>query len=247
MRLRHLQQGEGRVIAEAGQIRLERPASTTAAYSNAQIDEYGQGTFPYAPPCRLSLRARFSHPAPSLIGTAGFGFWNAPVQTGLRLPKVAWFFFGSPPLQIALAQDQRGRGFMAATMDAANWRFLALAPTAPLGFLLMRWPWFYRNFWPVGQAAIGYSEYDLDLDLTTPHHYALDCLPDRVDFWLDGQKIHSTPRSPRGPLGLVIWIDNQYAVVTPQGRFGWGLLACEESQWLEISDLEITSVPSSPD
>lgn len=244
MRLSHLEQGEGHVKSQAGQIHLQRGPSTTGAYSNAQAQDYGERGFSYTPPCRLSLRARFSHGQGDLIGTAGFGFWNAPGQTGIRLPKAAWFFFGSPPLHIALAQNQRGRGWMAASMDAKNWRFLALLPTAPLGFLLMRWPWFYNTFWPLGQAAIGYSEHDLDLDLTTPHYYALDWLPGRLDFWVDGVNIYSTPRSPQGPLGLVMWIDNQYAVVTPQGNFGWGLLACDEPQWLEISDLEIRGVPS---
>jgi len=44
--------------------------------------------------------------------------------------------------------------------------------------------------------------------------------------------------SPRPPLGLVIWIDNQYAAFTPDGKIGFGVLANDEA-WLEIKELEL--------
>jgi hypothetical protein len=37
----------------------------------------------------------------------------------------------------------------------------------------------------------------------------------------------------------VAWVDNQYLVVTPQGRLGWGLLAAPGEQWLELAALTI--------
>jgi hypothetical protein len=40
--------------------------------------------------------------------------------------------------------------------------------------------------------------------------------------------------SPRGPLGLVIWIDNQYLIVHPTGRLEHGILPLPHTQWLEI-------------
>jgi len=45
--------------------------------------------------------------------------------------------------------------------------------------------------------------------------------------------------SPRGPLGFVMWPDNQYMVVKPWGRFGWGLLKAPGRQWLEVDRLVI--------
>jgi hypothetical protein len=53
------------------------------------------------------------------------------------------------------------------------------------------------------------------------------------ELLVDGQPILRAP-SPRGPLSLVIWIDNQYAIVRPTGRLGWGVRACTEEQWLEV-------------
>jgi hypothetical protein len=38
-----------------------------------------------------------------------------------------------------------------------------------------------------------------------------------------------------------MWMDNQYMVVTPQGRLGWGLLEIKGEQWMEVRQLEITA------
>jgi hypothetical protein len=46
-----------------------------------------------------------------------------------------------------------------------------------------------------------------------------------------------TSVSPRPPLGLVIWIDNQYAAWHPDGKIGFGVLENTEPAWLEIEDL----------
>jgi hypothetical protein len=45
--------------------------------------------------------------------------------------------------------------------------------------------------------------------------------------------------SPRPPLGLVIWIDNQYAAFTPNGRIGFGVLENPEPAWLELKEIEV--------
>ena len=47
-----------------------------------------------------------------------------------------------------------------------------------------------------------------------PHGLALG----GVTFEVDGVTVLQTPLSPRPPLAAVIWIDNQYAAFTPQGR-----------------------------
>jgi hypothetical protein len=55
---------------------------------------------------------------------------------------------------------------------------------------------------------------------------------------VDEVDVLDTRASPRGPLGLVIWIDNQYAAFTPQGRLAWGVLPDERPAWLEVEALE---------
>jgi hypothetical protein len=59
-----------------------------------------------------------------------------------------------------------------------------------------------------------------------------------VAFAVDEALIFRTGICPRGPLGLVIWIDNQYAAWKPDGRVSMGALAHPQAQ-LEIEALEI--------
>jgi hypothetical protein len=60
-------------------------------------------------------------------------------------------------------------------------------------------------------------------------------------FEVDGATVLETDRPPRGPLGFVAWIDNQWARVTPQGHFGWGLLDAG-MQWLDLGRLQIETL-----
>lgn len=233
--------GAGTFEHEDATLRLILPPAGTGEYSDAQIADYiGQGTrvFRWQAPLRLTVRAWASHGAAALRGTAGFGFWNEPFVPGVvwrpRLPRAAWFFFGSPPNNMALARGVPGHGWKAATLDTTRLPFLLLAPFAPFGFALMRIPALYRALWPAGQWAIGASEALLPVDLDEPHTYSLEWLPDSVSFTVDGTHVHRAPYAPRGALGFIAWIDNQYAVVTPQGRFKFGLVKTDEPQWLAL-------------
>jgi len=63
----------------------------------------------------------------------------------------------------------------------------------------MRIPALYDRLWPVGQRAIGVSEYALDKAmLYDPHDYAIDWREDGVTFSVDGMTVHQSPHSPRG-------------------------------------------------
>ena len=165
--------GGGEVEAREAGWRLRLPPTSSQVYSDAQLDDY-QGrprrAFPWRPPLTLTFRARFSHPAGALIGTAGFGLWNNPYPNAVNrlpaLPRAAWFFYASPPSNMALAAGAPGQGWKAAVMDAQRPLFYLLAPTAPLGFLLMRMPRFYRRLWPIGQAALGVAEAEAPVRLT---------------------------------------------------------------------------------
>jgi hypothetical protein len=224
--------------------RFQTGPTATTAYSNAQIDDYhhlSRSAFRWRPPVTLSLRARFSHPAGILQGTAGFGLWNDPfMMSGSRtpaLPRAVWFFYASPPSNMQLAQGVPGHGWKAAVIDAQRPLFYLLAPTAPVSVPSMRWSRAYRALWPVAQAAIGVAEAPVATDLCAWHSYRLSWEPDLVRFWVDDTLVLVTTRAPRGPLGLVIWLDNQYMVLTPQGHVRHGLLAHRYQQWLEITGL----------
>lgn len=79
----------------------------------------------------------------------------------------------------------------------------------------------------------------LGVDVTQWHGYRLDWRETGVSFEIDDVLVFESPVSPKPPLGLVIWIDNQYAAFTPEGKIGFGVLENPEPAWLEIKDLEL--------
>jgi hypothetical protein len=230
-------------------LRFVLASATRRRYSDAQIDDY-QGLprrrFLWRPPLRLTVRARFSHPAGELRGTAGFGFWNDPfMMTGVRmpaLPRVLWFFYGSPPCNMQLDLETPGHGWKAATIDALHPTVFLLAPIAPLAVLLMHARPLYRRLWPPIQRALRVREAMIEADMTAWHTYEVEWGVDRSRFFVDGRPVLEDAPSPRGPLGFVMWLDNQYMVATPQGRFAWGLLGVPTTQWMEIDSLAIDSL-----
>lgn len=227
-------------------LRLVKPATPSTIYTNAQLDDYqklDRDNFRWRPPLTLTVRARFSHPADQLNGTAGFGFWNDPfLMTGARwpsLPRAIWFFFSAPPSNMRLALDVAGVGWKAATIDAWRLPFLLLAPSAPLAMPLMRIRAFYRKLWPIAQRAIGVSEASLATPLTAWHTYKIVWGVTTAQFYVDDQLVLSSTTPPRGPLGLVIWLDNQAMVITPWGEFHHTVVASTQEQWLELATVEI--------
>lgn len=237
--------GQGSVSTDGAEsIHLHLPAVTdkaTRSYHDAQISTYhSRRDFHHTPPVHMHIRAHATGP---IRGTAGFGLWNhpfAPNERGFRLPRAAWFFYGSQPNNMALAKNVPGFGWKCATIDATRAPFLALLPFAPLGFLLMRAPPLYRALWPLGQWALGVSEKALDESLLMESHdYTLDWQADGVRFGIDGVTVHHAPVRLRGPLGFIAWIDNQYAIVTPRGQIGFGLLDIPAAQNLVLESVTL--------
>ena len=238
--------GDSQLIRRPAGQRLSHGPTTASHYTNAQLDDYqglARAHFPWRPPLAFTLRARFSHEAQALRGTAGFGFWNNPFMMGTQrwptLPRAIWFFFSAPPSAMALALDVPGPGWKAATIDAWRWPFLALAPTAPVAMPLMRMRSLYRRLWPIGQRAIGVHEALLDLEMTAWHIYRIEWGIKTARFLVDGHPVLACDQPPRGPLGLVIWKDNQAMSVAPWRLPRHQLVACSTTQWLEIADLTI--------
>lgn len=235
--------GSGLVAHASDEFSLTLPAGSAAAYHDAQISDYGASARDFAnePPLRLELRARARG---EISGTAGFGFWNhafVPGQRGFRLPQALWFFYGGRATDIALAKGVPGNGWKAATFDAKNWRFCSLLPFAPLGFLLMRSGPLYNALWPLGQAAIGVRERALDPSLLKEFHtYSIEWRRDGAVFAVDGATVLRARKVPQSRLGFIAWIDNQYAIVKPQGRFGQGLVDIPREQALDLREISIT-------
>jgi hypothetical protein len=245
---RPTQIGAGTVGTQAGHTRLHIPPATAATYHDAQITDYTlpQRNFRWAAPAQLELTAYFN--TADVRGTAGFGFWNHPFSPDMRgwprLPQAAWFFYGSEPNEMPLAQGVPGHGWKAATLSAKRAAFLGLAPLAPVGFLLMRIPALYRRLWRVGQAAIAVRECLLDRRLMTrPTRYTLTWGVDQVTFAVNGEQVLHSPFRLGGSMGFIAWIDNQYAIVTPQGRFGWGLVDVPAAQTLTLEGLQLRKLP----
>lgn len=260
-RWHRVERGNGVVKRRDGSLRFCLRDATSDRYANAQIDDYqgrSRRNFAWRPPLRLAVNARFSHPpAPAtdgarslqnaLRGTAGFGFWNDPfLMTGLRLPtlpRAAWFFYASPPSDMKLDMQVPGHGWKAATVDALRPDALLLAPLAVPAMLLMNMRPLYRALWPSIQRRLHVAEALLDVDARQWHTYELQWRKRQVRFrvgatggWM--RQVLQAP-SPRGPLGFVMWMDNQYLVATPQGRLRWGLLDVPEAQWMDVDRLTI--------
>lgn len=233
----------GGSIIDSPITRFSIPAAITG-YADAQIDDYGtRGRFEWRPGTTLSLKARFSHPGDRLMGTAGFGFWNAPYGDPSRqrpaLPQAVWFFFASPPNDLIFAPEPRRNGWFAATIDAGASRVWPLIPLTPFILALNRIPPLHRPLWPGVKRKLGIDSRLLSLDMTKWHDYLLEWETGGCRFVVDGQEVLQTSQSPRGPLGFVCWLDNQYLILTPGGRFRQGVLAPFENQWLEIADLKL--------
>lgn len=238
--------GNGALERRRSTLGFANTDTSSRQYSNAQIDDYEglpRRRFPWRPPLRLTVRARFSHPPGELSGTAGFGFWNDPfLMTEARvpmLPRALWFFYGSPPSDLKLDLDAPGHGWKAATIDALRPISFLLAPLALPAALLMNIRALYHALWPPIQRALNVQEASIDQPMTDWHTYVIEWGEERATFAVDGEAVLEDAPSPRGPLGFVMWIDNQYMVVKPWGRFGWGLLEAPGRQWLEVDQLMI--------
>jgi hypothetical protein len=67
-----------------------------------------------------------------------------------------------------------------------------------------------------------------------------------VSFEVDDALVFESQVSPNPPLGLVIWIDNQFAAFTPEGKIGFGVLENPEPAWLEIKDIDLAPSKAQP-
>lgn len=219
---------------------------STDGYGDAQIDDYGgrkRSEYRWRPGTRMALKARFSHEADHLVGTAGFGFWNAPFgDPSIKipaLPQAAWFFYASEPSDLPFLEAGPGRGWFAGTVDATTVDALTMAPLALPAILMNNSASLRRRIWPRIRRRLGISFAIVHQPMTEWHEYELQWREDGCRFYVDGTAVLTTTFRPRGPLGFVCWLDNQYMVARPTGRFRWGTRSYPEAQWLEVANLRL--------
>ncbi len=216
---------------------------------------------------RMSLSARTS--SDSLPGTWGFGLWNDPFGLSLgfggnpfrlpALPNAVWFFGASEENYLSFRDSTIGGrvsgGVSIHPSDYSTAAAVSRPSAVANGFIAQafRSPKFHPLLIPAGMAlpfsrkvtrrmlgrVIEEDGVALSVDPRQWHGYRLEWSLNRVSFEVDDALVFESQVSPHPPLGLVIWIDNQYAAFTPEGKIGFGVLENPEPAWLEIKDVEL--------
>jgi hypothetical protein len=235
-----------------GGWRLQIPPGAAGSYRIAQLDDYAgkpRSAFVWRPPCGLEVQARSSSSG-ATPGTWGFGFWNDPFSLSLGLeggtrrfpclPNAAWFFIASHPNYLSFRDDLPAQGVLASTFRSPHLPALVLAASGIL-LPLLAIPPLGRAFRRLAGRIIEQDAVQLNINLAEQHLYRIDWQASAVSFVVDGQIVLQTPVSPLAPLGLVLWIDNQFAALPPDGRLRFGTLANPAEAWIEITGLSLKS------
>ena len=229
--------------------RLGIQKGDSSGYRDAQLDDYSQlprHRFPHRPSptlrISLSLRAKVSSISPA--GTWGFGLWNDPFGLSLgfggrpfrlpALPNAVWFFYASPQNYLSFTDDKPAQGFLAQTFRSPKFHPLLI----PAGLAL---PFSRGAARKLLSKVIDEDSATVSVDVTQWHRYRLVWTRSgkRTAWYVDDTLVFESPVSPHPPLGVIIWIDNQYAAFTPEGKIAFGVLAGEE-EWLEVEDIVIS-------
>ncbi len=231
--------------------RLTVPAGTSGKYRLSQLDDYSnlpRKKFLYNPPATLSLSARVS--SENLPGTWGFGLWNDPFSAGIgikgsgfrlpALPQTAWFFFGSALNDLSFQSRTPAIGFTAAVFASARVPDILLPLAAPAMLAVPMRP-LARLVRRTASKIIRDTYQPLDIQTTDWHTYRLDWHPDTTSFQIDEKTVFETHLSPHPPLGLVVWMDNQYACFSASGIVRFGTESNPQPAWMEIKDLKINA------
>ena len=205
-------------------------------------------SFPTSLHWHLSLNAAAS--GDNLPGTWGFGLWNDPFSLSLglgggsrrlpALPNTAWFFFASPPNYLSFRDDLPAQGALAAVFRSNPMPAAMLALGAPLLGLLAI-PGLARQVRALFRRRVQQAAAALAHNPRDWHHYRLVWEVEQVRFWVDGQQAAQTAVTPHPPLGCVLWIDNQYAALPPDGSLSYGSLPNPQPAWIEVRGLALTA------
>ncbi len=234
--------GHANIETEKGIARFVVEGAEEGQLSDAEIDDHR--TVPrhrllWKPPLRMRVRARMSHRAGELMGTAGFGFWNDPfdwVGNVETPPNAIWFFYASPQSDMAFDPSARGNGWKAATLNGGRADPLTMA----IGNFLFRLPWMSKLIFRLAETRINaYEQVMEDVALVEWHDYQIDWLADEARFFVNGALVLIAPNPPRVALGFVAWVDNNAAVMGPGREFDFKRIAVPQRQWMELGYVRI--------
>jgi hypothetical protein len=230
--------------------RLRLPPGPAAQYRLAQLDDYmalPRRRFAWQAPFELSLQARLSHQ--DIPGTWGFGFWNDPfnMSFGLRgaatrlpaLPNAAWFFHASAHNYLSLRDDRPGHGLLAAVFQSVRVPSILLVSGLP-ALPLLALPPAARLLRRMARWLVNDDAGCPAIDVTAWREYRIQADRAGVRFTLDGAPVFETSLVPRGRLGLVVWIDNQFAALPPSGSVRFGALPADQPAWLEVRQMRFS-------
>jgi hypothetical protein len=153
------------------------------------------------------------------------------------LPNTAWFIYASPPNWLSVQDSIPAHDFIAEAIKSPSIPSILLAPmTLALPLMIIR---------PVSRLVrrlvsrvIRQDAALVSAGVTDWHQYSVRWLHEKLEYRIDEVPILQTRFFPAPPLGLVIWIDNQYAAWDPRGRFASGTLE-HPAAWLEISEMKM--------
>lgn len=188
------------------------------------------------------------------------GFGGQPFRLP-ALPNAVWFFGASkenylsfkspsttPPKNGGSAQGEVANGFIAQTFRSPKFHPLLILAGLVFPFSrktarkilskVIKEDSF--SLWSEGARSRSSTSklVDSTVDPTQWHRYKLEWSQSRVAWYVNDAQVFESPVSPNPPLGLIIWIDNQYAKFTPEGKIGFGVLE-NNGAWLEIEELVI--------
>lgn len=246
--------GGGKLSIDKAILRMSYESAQPDSYTDTQIDDYtmvSKSDYLWKPPLRMTVRARASHQAASadstekskniLRGTAGFGFWNKPFTMQGQwstLPESVWFFYSAPPSNMALVPGLPGWGWKAQVVHSKRLTTIPSGVQFALtaGYARLTGDTKLASRWL--QRVSNTHEALIEDDMTAWHTYTLEWRERDVKFWVDGELILRTSQAPTQPLGFVAWLDNEYAIVTPQGQVKFGKTQVG-AQWLDVDNVKI--------
>lgn len=234
-----------------GYWRLSLSAGGSRGYRWAQLDDYLHRTrrnFLWQPPFQLTLDARVS--SPEIQGTWGFGLWNDPFSLSFgtggtarrlpQLPNAVWFFNASQHNYLSIRDDIPAQGFLMSSFSSPSIPAALLGAAFPF-FPILKCPTAARFIRKYLCRVIHMDSCQASLNPLEWHHYRIGVTPESVQFKVDETLKFVTRVVPRDRLGLVFWIDNQFAAFPPDGKLQFGMLPTLNSVWLEIRNIQFES------
>jgi hypothetical protein len=234
--------GHAEIEHAPGILRFVLSGAEEGKLSDAEIDDHRtvpRSRLLWTPPLRMTVRARMSHRAGEMLGTAGFGFWNDPFDWAGSVqvpPNALWFFYASPQSDMAFVRGVPGNGWKAAMLNGGRSDPFTMA----IGNFVFRLPGMSKLVFALAETRIHSHEHVLDdVALTDWRTYRIDWLPREAVFFVDDREVFRAPNPPTVPLGFVAWVDNNATTMGPGREFSFSRIAIQQRQWMELSRVRI--------